>query len=191
MSILEQLSTGKATTTQALEICDALEPVELNFMTGHWRGNGFHTGHPMDGLLEAYHWYGKSFDDPDNVHPLLFSTRRGARAAINPVFMGPALGMMKNLPRSPMAGRLFQLAMPLFTTSRSRARLRMTSYRGVSSATMIYDQLPINDVFRRIDEDTVFGIMDFKHMDHPFFFVLHRSPGNRRAAVHNENVHSL
>ena len=31
------------------------------------------------------------------------------------------------------------------------ARLRMTEYRGVVSATMIYDSLPLNDVFRKVD----------------------------------------
>ena len=50
----------------------------------------------------------------------------------------------------------------------------MTTYRGKSSATMIYDQLPINDVFRKIDQDAVFGVMDFKGMKSPFFFILRR-----------------
>jgi hypothetical protein len=53
----------------------------------------------------------------------------------------------------------------------------MTTYRGQSSATMIYDQLPILDVFRRIDADTVLGVMDRKGMTAPFFFVLRRDPG--------------
>lgn len=179
MSIAEQLSAGKATTAQALAICDSLEPVALDFMMGHWQGAGFYTDHPMDGLLEAYHWYGKQFIDPENVHPLVFATRRGARATINPAFMGPALKRMAHVPRSPMAGRLFQFAIPLFRTARARARLRMTTFRDVSSATMIYDQLPINDVFRKIDEYTVLGIMDCKHMQDPFFFILRRSSDRR------------
>ncbi len=53
----------------------------------------------------------------------------------------------------------------------------MTSYRGKSSATMIYDQLPINDVFRKIDQDAVFGVMDLKGMKSPFFFILRREHG--------------
>ena len=73
-----------------------------------------------------------------------------------------------------MAERTFQALMPFLTTSRSRARLRMTTYRGTSSATMIYDQLPINDVFRKIDQDAVFGVMDLKGMQSPFFFILRR-----------------
>ncbi len=85
------------------------------------------------------------------------------------------------MPKSAAVGRLFQFLLPLLGTSRSRARLRMTTYRGTPSATMIYDQLPINDVFRRIHADSVLGVMDYKGMTQPFFFILHRqsapSPG--------------
>ena len=58
----------------ALAMFDSLAPVELDFMLGRWKGEGMHTGHPMDGLLEAYNWYGKEFVDADTVHPLLFTT---------------------------------------------------------------------------------------------------------------------
>ena len=71
-------------------------------------------------------------------------------------------------------GNLFQAVIPLLVTDRSRARLRMTRYRDVDSATMIYDHAPINDVFRRVDEDTVLGLMDLKGMEQPFFFLLRR-----------------
>ena len=64
--------------------------------------------------------------------------------------------------------------MPLLSTSKSRARLRMTEYRGKVSATMIYDQLPINDVFRKLDDNTVIGVLDHKHEKEPFFFKLRR-----------------
>ena len=37
-----------------------------------------------------------------------------------------------------------------------------------------YDNLPINDVFRKVDDNTVLGIMDLKGMKQPFFFVLRR-----------------
>ena len=47
-------------------------------------------------------------------------------------------------------------------------------YRGKCSATMIYDSVPINDVFRKIDSDTVLGLMDLKGMRAPFFFLLQR-----------------
>ena len=179
MSIIAQVNTGSATNEEALEIFDSLEPVAVGFMIGSWTGEGFHTNHPMDGLLEAYHWYGKRFESPEDVHPLVFTTLRGGVASVNPVFMWPLLGLMHRMlmPKSAAVGRLFQVAMPLFTTSKSRARLRNTDYRGKSSATMIYDQLPINDVFRKIDENSLFGIMDLKGMKEPFFFILRRERG--------------
>ena len=172
MSVRERLDAGRATTEEAMELFDSLEPVDVGFMMGNWKGEGFHTNHPMDGLLEAYHWYGKRFESPEDVHPLVFSTLRGGVANVNPAFMGPTLRVP--MPKSAMVGRIFQALMPFLTTSRSRARLRMTTYRGKSSATMIYDQLPINDVFRKIDQDAVFGVMDFKGMKSPFFFILRR-----------------
>jgi hypothetical protein len=113
------------------------------------------------------------------VHPLVFSRMRGGTAHINPIFMLPALGLLDRLPvfKSSVAGRIFQACIPLFSTSRSRARLRMISYRGKSSATMIYDSLPINDVFRKVDENTVLGVMDLKGVRQPYFFALRRERG--------------
>ncbi|CAJ1586868.1 DUF4334 domain-containing protein [[Mycobacterium] wendilense] len=57
-------------------------------------------------------------------------------------------------------------------------RLRMVEYRGVLSATMIYDALPINDHFRLIDDDTVLGVMDMRGLDRPLMFVLRRDDGD-------------
>ena len=172
MNIRERLKAGQATTNEALELFDSLEPVDVNFMIGTWKGEGFHTNHPMDGLLETYHWYGKQFESLEDVHPLIFSTLRGGFARVNPGLLGPALTVP--MPRSAMVGRLFQTLLPCLATSRSSARLRMTTYRGQSSATMIYDQLPIHDVFRQINQDAVLGVMDRKGMNLPFFFVLRR-----------------
>ncbi|MCC5655076.1 DUF4334 domain-containing protein [Nostoc sp. XA013] len=50
----------------------------------------------------------------------------------------------------------------------------MMEYRGKMTATMIYDYLPINDSFRKVDENTVLGIMDYKNIPKPFFFILKR-----------------
>ncbi len=55
MNVRERLDAGHATTEDAMELFDSLEPVDVAFMIGNWKGEGFHTNHPMDGLLEAYH----------------------------------------------------------------------------------------------------------------------------------------
>jgi hypothetical protein len=125
-------------------------------------------------LLEAYHWYGKRFESPDHVHPLIFTKSNGKRVNVNPELVPIRAGLLMRAPRTAFLGRLFQSCIPLLTTKRSRARLRLTHYRGKASATMIYDDLPINDVFRKVDNNTVLGVMDLKGMEQPFFFVLRR-----------------
>lgn len=107
-----------------------------------------------------------------DVHPLLFSNRRGEIVRINPGAM--AAGGKQGGTPSRIAVRIFQLLMPLLSTSKPRARLRMTEYRGKMSATMIYDQLPVNDVFRKLDDNTVIGVMDNRDVKDPFFFKLRR-----------------
>ena len=55
-----------------------------------------------------------------------------------------------------------------------KASLRVVRYRGVSTATMIYDKHPIFDHFRKIDDDRVLGVMDRKGDRAPLFFHLRR-----------------
>ncbi|MFZ5722462.1 MAG: DUF4334 domain-containing protein [Pseudomonadota bacterium] len=175
-SFASALKAGHTSTEEALAIFDALDPVDTDFMLGAWKGEGFPTNHPLDGVLEAYRWHGKRFESTEHVHPLVFDTLGGKTASVNPLLMLPTLGLLgrMSVPRSNAAGRTFQALIPLMSTRASRARLRMTTYRGKSSATMIYDSLPINDVFRRVDDNTVMGVMDLKGVKQPFFFVLRR-----------------
>lgn len=55
-----------------------------------------------------------------------------------------------------------------------KATLRLVRYRGVSTATMVYDKHPIFDHFRKIDDDLVLGVMDRKGEASPLFFHLRR-----------------
>ncbi|MBE9064234.1 DUF4334 domain-containing protein [cf. Phormidesmis sp. LEGE 11477] len=165
---------AKTTTAAALALFDRLDPVEIDFMFGQWKGSGFHTGHPMDGLLEVANWYGKAFITPDCVHPLLFSDSKGDifKIAANPQMMKLALRLP--IPKNDATTSIFTLFNPLLKTENSQARLRMMEHRGKVSATMIYDYLPIHDVFRKVDENTLLGLMDYKESAEPFFFVLER-----------------
>jgi hypothetical protein len=54
-------------------------------------------------------------------------------------------------------------------------------YRGVVTAAMSYDQLPIIDVFRSVDADTLVGAMDMRGLEQPFLFVLRREPNQPSA----------
>lgn len=168
------LESGFETTEQALACFDALEPVDVSFMLGTWRGSGVDTHHPMDGVLERAGWSGKRFETAEEVHPLVHVTRDERKFCVQPLLM--PIGLLVRHPwlRNLVSRRLFLLLRPLFSTRHPAARLRMTEYRGVVSATMIYDRQPINDVFRKIDEDMVLGVMDMRGMARPFFFKLSR-----------------
>lgn len=180
MNTLEKFQTtlqkGKISTDEALKLFDELDTVDLKFMMGKWKGSGFHTNHPMDGLLEAFNWYGKEFVDSDNVHPLLFldGNNKIFKVTPNPTAMNLALRF--TVPKNKAIKLLFKVMNLMLKTEKSKARIRMMEYRQKISATMIYDNLPIHDIFRKVDDNTVLGLMDFKGMKQPFFFLLNRDP---------------
>lgn len=167
-----------ASTAEAWAFFDTLPAVDVHEMIGRWRGSGLPTAHPIDGLLEAYGWYGKAFTSPEDVQPLLFRHGQGNVVAFHPRRM--PINLMVRHPgwlRHKAACRAFAAAAPLLRTRRPMARLRMMEHRGVASATMIYDHWPILDTFRRVDHDTLLGVMDLRDMAQPFFFVLRRHTG--------------
>ena len=181
MNTIEQFQTisqtRKTSTEEGLKLFDQLEPVNLEFMMGRWQGYGIHTNHPMDGLLEAFAWYGKDFIDADQVHPLLFLDHQNQVISIKPSPMILKIGAVLNYPKPKFSKILFRLTSPFFKTETSHARLRMMEYRQKVTATMIYDNLPIHDSFGKIDNNTVLGVMDYKAIEKPFFFVLERRSG--------------
>lgn len=174
----DALRTGLKTPEEALALFDGLAPVPLAAMVGTWRGAELPSGHPLDGLLAASGWYGKRFVDAETVHPLLFYTADRTQAfALDPGKLPVSLQHLLPLPRTPRLHRLVLAARPLMQTHSPKARLRMTEYRGRLSATMIYDDMPIHDVFRQLDADTVLGAMDMRGLAWPYFFVLKRDTG--------------
>ncbi|MBI3216603.1 MAG: DUF4334 domain-containing protein [Mycobacterium sp.] len=177
----DQQLTDLGTTGAALAVFDDAPAVAPEFMFGTWHGAEIPTGHPMDGLLEPSGWWGKAFIDTETVHPLLFPTRDGtALWALNPGLapLGAMLHLPVPRPRRSLGGLLAALR-PVLGTGKPRARLRTTSYRGVDTASMIYDQLPIIDVFRKISDDTVIGAMDLRGTAQPYFFLLRRDESLR------------
>jgi hypothetical protein len=145
-------------------------------MLGAWRGASFASGHPLDGVLENFGWHGKRFDSTEHVHPLLFRSAGGRIVQVRAGWIFPFVPLLLRFPalRSRAAGRFAQAVVPLLSTRRSGARLRMLAFRGKTGAAMVYDDAPIIDVFRRMDDGTVLGMMDMKGMEQPFFFVLRR-----------------
>lgn len=171
------MAAGRITPQQALELFDSLPPVAPDEMLGAWRGASFPTGHVLDGGLEAYHWWGKRFESAEAVHPLVFSTRSGRLLSLRPLLMLPLLGLLDRgpVPKAAWLGHALRPLLPLLSTRASRARLRRIEHRGQMTAAMVYDNLPIQDVFRRVDADTMLGLMDLKGGRNTFFFVLRRT----------------
>lgn len=160
-------------TTRALAVFDRLAPVPVEAVLGRWRGVEVSTGHPLDGMLEAFGWVGKDMRDADGVFPLLFE-HRGEIIAIEPSHLPVRLATRLHVQRSRWARACFEVVKPWLRTKAPSARLHMTEYRGHRSATLCYDALPIRDVFRRVDDDCLLGLMDCRYFDTPFFFALER-----------------
>ncbi|TDM02403.1 DUF4334 domain-containing protein [Macrococcus carouselicus] len=169
-----QLSNRRLTQQEAFEFFDSLEPVLTHEMTGLWKGEDLRTGHPLEGLLEAAHWYGKAFISSEEVHPLLFQPPDQERYAGNPALV-PVNKMIAYVPKF-LVSIGIRLIHPLFKTHKSKARLRMIEYRGQVTAAMIYDQKAIIDIFRKIDADTLLGVMDVKNFksEKSYFFLLRK-----------------
>lgn len=158
----------------ALAFYDDLPPISPDELFGRWRGGEIATGHLYDGLLQPAGWWGKGFRSVDDVDPLLFE-RKGRIFPGNPALI--PLGLIERFPRlakSPPFGALFRTVSPLLRTGKPRARLRLVTYRGVTSTAMLYDSHPIADCFRRVSEDVVIGAMDIRGHADPFFFTLRR-----------------
>ena len=166
---------GGATPADVLAFADRLPGVAVEEMTGRWRGSELPTGSPLDGLLTAYRWWGKEVLDADTVHPLLFADRAGRPRPVQPA---PApLTLLRRAPglaRSRPARLAFTAARPLLTTRRPAARLRTVVHRGVPTAALVYDRLPVVDVFRRVGPDLLLGLMDLRGLPDPYAFLLQR-----------------
>ncbi|WP_114228117.1 MULTISPECIES: GXWXG domain-containing protein [Sphingomonas] len=176
MSPLAQLEALEpaAPLADVLAFYDSLPGVAPEAMRGRWRGGEIATGHLYDGLLGPSGWWGKAFRSIDDVDPLLFE-RGSELLAANPALL--PLGLIERFPRlakSAPAAALFRAVVPLLRTGKPRARLRPLTYRGVTSAAMIYDAHPIADCFRAVTPDVLLGAMDIRGHANPFVFTLRR-----------------
>ena len=169
---LEALGAA-CSAADAEALYDSLPAVRPDEITGRYAGRELATGHPMDGLLESSGWYGKQFDDVDHVHPLLFRDLRGEIFAVDPRKV--PLGVVPKVPEAVVARSRAAVGVlkPVVRTRKHRARLRAVEHRGIVTAAMVYDHLPIIDVFRRVDADTLLGVMDLRGAA-PYYFVLTR-----------------
>jgi hypothetical protein len=180
-TLADVVSQAPTTTADALALYDGLPAVDTEAILGTWHGAEVPTSHPLDGMLEASGWWGKQFRDSESVHPLLFPTPDGSALwPLNPAPAFAGLGLATRvhaLKRADLSGVIARLK-PVLGARSPKARLRTTRYRGVDTATMVYDQLPINDVFRLLDPtpgaEVLLGAMDLRGFSRPYFFLLQR-----------------
>ncbi|KAJ7801494.1 hypothetical protein B0H13DRAFT_2498336 [Mycena leptocephala] len=64
-----------------------------------------------------------------------------------------------------------------------RARVREIKFRGVVSAAMVYDDKPVIDHFRYVDQNTVAGVMDAKSRPPVYHFYLTRCRTNSESKL--------
>ncbi|KRB76027.1 hypothetical protein ASE01_13405 [Nocardioides sp. Root190] len=109
-----------------------LATVEVEEILGPWRGGDFATGHVASAVLKKVRWHGKRFDGPLAAVPMLCRNEEG------------------------------QLYSNLEAGGGGEATLWPVGFRGEVTATMVYDRMPVFDHFKRVDEDTLMGIMNGK-----------------------------
>jgi hypothetical protein len=164
--------------SEAFAFYDQLDSVEPEEMIGMWKGEEIVTGHPLEGLLTSSGWYGKEFIDEEHVHPLIFTKSNGVLYTINPSLLpiNLLLQSLQNIPKKILSPSMTILR-PILNMNKSAARLRKVSYRGKVTSAMIYDNKGIIDVFRKVDDNTLLGIMDIKEQssDKTFFFILRKA----------------
>jgi hypothetical protein len=134
-------------TAELDEIWAALEVVRAMDLLGSWKGDEFHTGHKMNGMLKAARWYGKDFKSVDDVDPIVCYDEDGNLFSNNELSLGGA-------------------------------SLWDVEFRGEVTATMVYDGQPVLDHFKKVDENTLMGIMDGKRQRATgkyLYFLLERA----------------
>lgn len=128
-------------------VYNRLGPIDPKFLIGDWTGGDLDTGHAAQRALRDLKWAGKCFHSNDDVDPIMVYDDQNNRvwnkdfghAIVNSA--SPSHRIVK---------------------SANAKKLREVKYRSVVSTAMIYDQFPIIDHFRYVDNDTVAGAMDTK-----------------------------
>ena len=136
MTLRDRFDALAAGTSPSVADLDALwadlSTVRPEEMLGAWRGGDFATGHPASGLLTKIGWHGKRFDSLLEGHPLVCRGEDGA----------------------------------LYSSTRyaggGHSSLWEVGFRGETTATMVYDAMPVLDHFKRVDATCVMGIMNGK-----------------------------
>lgn len=171
-TIREFLNQGSSSSAAALAVFDQLDSINIDEINGVWHAKIFNTGHPLDIPLQIFGWYGKEFTDKNHVHPLLFAKPNSPVFFADPKRIPIRLFIRFPFLANKISAGLFHAFNFIFKTTLSKAVMRMAENRGKISATMIYDDIPAIDQFRKVDENMIFGMSEMKGLNQPQFFIL-------------------
>jgi hypothetical protein len=153
-----------------------LPPIGPRELGGLWKGRGIPSGHPFDGVLENLGWFGKRFTLDMPADALLFRLGEHRLIAINPKWIPLGLALrFYHIGRTRVARKLFSYLQCRLRARGPVASLKMMVFGGVESAAMVYDDQPIVDYFRRLDETKIMGAMTIKGDERIYFFELERA----------------
>lgn len=152
-----------------------LPSVEPEALIGLWKGRGIPSDHPFDGVLENLGWFGKRFTANMRADALLFRSGEKRLVAIDPAKIPLRLALrFSSLGRLAVPRHLFSYLQRGLCARGQVASLRTVSFEGVLSAAMVYDDQPIVDHFRRMDDTRIMGAMTIRGDKRIYFFELER-----------------
>lgn len=161
--------TGSPTQQQMAAAFDALDPVDLDMLVGLWKADPGYAETPGGRMLVESGWWGARFTDAETVDPLLFRSDDGDGLL--------AADLLRVLALIREGVRNISTRRAEVETSAPIGRVRMIEYRGVVTATLLYDQVPVLDYLRAVDNDTVIAAVDGRGMaDRPAYALLRRHP---------------
>ena len=151
----------------------SLRPFDPVEMIGLWKGVGVTSGHPLDGVLENLRWFGKRFHPDMRADALLFQWHPTRLVAIDPRFIPLGLAIrFAPLGRTALARGLFSHLQKAFRARGTTAALEVRTIEQTASAAMVYDEQPIVDHFRRVNDNTLAGMMCVRGDERRLFFKL-------------------
>jgi hypothetical protein len=169
MNIQELCHTGSPTQQQMAAAFDALDPVGVDMLVGLWEADPGYAETPGGRLLVESGWWGARFTDAETVDPLLFRSDDG-----DGLF---AADLLRVLALIREGAQNISARRTEVETSAPIGRVRMIEYRGVVTATLVYDQVPVLDYLRAVDNNTVIAAVEGRAMvDRPAYALLRRRP---------------
>jgi hypothetical protein len=169
MSIERPCPDGSVTQADLAVVFDNLNPVTIDMLIGTWKVDPSYGETPGGKMLIESGWWGARFVDAETVDPLLYPEPDG-----NGVFAADLRSVLAVLSTGerdiPAMRREVETSAPI-------GRLRMVEYRGVPTATLVYDQVPVLDYLRAIDSDTIVAAVEHRdRVNQPDYALLRRCP---------------